>query len=786
MAKNLVIVESPAKAKTIENFLGKDFIVKSSYGHVRDLAKKDLGIDVENGFTPNYTVSPDKKKLVAELKKDAKKAEMVWLASDEDREGEAIAWHLSEVLDLKKEKTKRIVFHEITKTAILEAIENPRDININVVDAQQARRVLDRLVGFELSPVLWKKIKPSLSAGRVQSVAVKLIVERENEISAFKPTIYYKVTANFNVKGSVITAELNKRFKTKEETVAFLEKCKSADFSVADVTTTPLTRKPVAPFTTSTLQQEASRKLSFSVAQTMSVAQKLYESGKITYMRTDSTNLSKLAINTAKSEITDRFGAEYSKVRQFATKSKGAQEAHEAIRPTYMNTSEVSGTTQEQRLYELIWKRTTASQMSDAQLEKTTATISVSNSSEKFSISGEVIKFDGFLKLYIESVDDENADEDQASVMPEFKAGESLSREEILAKERFTQQPYRYGEASLVRKMEELGIGRPSTYAPTISTIQKREYVEKSQKLGTKREYEVLTLTDDTIKETVKSENAGSEKGKLVPTDIGQVVNNFLQDHFPNIMNYTFTAEVEEHFDEIAGGKQKWKKTIDNFYSKFHPRILDTLENAEKSVGERVLGKDPKTGKDVVVRIGRFGPMIQIGSKDDEEKPQFAGVPKGQTMDSVNLEIALKLFELPRTLGDYEEKTVVAAIGRFGPYVRHDSKFVSLGKEQDPYEVTLEEAIELIEAKRKTDRERIIQTFEEEDIHVLNGRFGPYISHKKKNYKIAKSSDPATLTLEECKDLIANPIQTSRNKPKAKAKPKATTKKTVKAKGKKK
>ncbi len=779
MAKNLVIVESPAKAKTIERFLGKDYTVRSSFGHVRDLEKKNFGIDIENNYAPQYKVPSDKKKLVSELKKLAKDAETVWLASDEDREGEAIAWHLSEVLNLPKERTKRIVFHEITKSAILDAIKQPRTINNDVVNAQQARRVLDRLVGFELSPVLWRKIKPALSAGRVQSVAVKLIVEREREINAFKADEYYRVRGHFEVKDTadkaqIVKAELNKRFAGKEETSAFLEKCKTADYVIEKITKTPLKRKPVAPFTTSTLQQEASRKLGFSVAQTMSVAQRLYENGKITYMRTDSVNLSKLALNTAKAEITERYGEKYAKTRQFATKTKGAQEAHEAIRPTYINQAEVSGTQQEQRLYELIWKRTVASQMSDAELEKTTATIGISNAKEKFTLSGEMIKFDGFLKLYIESVDDENESED-TSVLPTFNEGEPLKRREITAVQRFTQQPYRYAEASLVRKMEELGIGRPSTYAPTISTIQKREYVEKSQKPGVERQYTALTLEKETIGESIKTEITGSEKGKLVPTDIGMVVNDFLEEHFPNVMDYSFTAKVEENFDIIAEGKMEWTKSIDDFYQNFHENIEHTMENAERSVGERLLGTDPKTGREVLVRIGRYGPMIQIGTKDDEDKPLFASLPKGATMDDLTLEAALKLFQLPRQLGDYEGKAVTVAIGRFGPYVRHENKFVSLGKENDPYTVELATAIELIEKKREEERNRIIQTFSEDpDLQVLNGRYGPYIAFKKKNYKIPKDKDPKALTFEECKDLIANPIQPKR---KTKAKPKASPKK---------
>lgn len=785
MAKNLVIVESPAKAKTIENFLGEEFVVRSSFGHVRDLEKKNFGIDIENNYAPQYKVPTDKKKLVADLKKLSKEAETVWLASDEDREGEAIAWHLSEVLDLKDKDTKRIVFHEITKGAIVDAIDNPREINLDVVDAQQARRILDRLVGFELSPVLWRKVKPSLSAGRVQSVAVKLIVEREREISAFVPEEYYRVTGDFIVNDAsgrqvCVKADLNKRFKSKEETLDFLEKCKDSEFAIDDITKTPLTRKPVAPFTTSTLQQEASRKLSFSVAQTMSVAQRLYESGKITYMRTDSVNLSQVAIDTAKAVITDNFGEEYSKVRQFNTKSKGAQEAHEAIRPTDLTVEMLEGASQEARLYNLIWKRTVASQMSDAKLEKTNASISISKCDQRFVLKGEMIKFDGFLKLYIESTDDESDDEN-SSVLPQFNVGEKLQRDGINALQRFTQQPYRFAEASLVRKLEELGIGRPSTYAPTISTIQKREYVEKSQKLGVKRDYVALSLVNADIAEDIKSENAGSEKGKLVPTDIGMVVTDFLQEHFPKVMDYSFTATVEGNFDKIASGDLEWTTSIDDFYKDFHKSIEHTLENAERSVGERELGVDPKSGRPVYVRIGRFGPMVQIGHKDDEEKPQFAGLPKGETMDSVKLEMALKLFELPRQVGEYEDKVVTVAIGRFGPYIRHDSKFTSLPKEHDPYTVDLATSIELIEAKREVERNRIIQIFEEDDIQVLNGRWGQYIAHKKKNYKIPKETDPKTLSLDDCKELIANPIQPKRKAPakKTTAKTKATPKKAA-------
>jgi DNA topoisomerase I len=758
MIENLVIVESPAKAKTIEKFLGKDFVVKSSFGHVRDLAKKNLGIDIENEFKPEYIVSADKKKIVKELNDLAKKASTVWIASDEDREGEAIAWHLQEVLKLDEAKTKRIVFHEITKDAILNAIDNPRQIDSNVVNAQQARRVLDRLVGFELSPLLWKKVKPSLSAGRVQSVAVKLIVEREREINAFNAKSFYKVTGHFITPGEnqIIKAELSKKFGTVEEAEQFLEKCKTSEFVINSIEKKPGKKSPSAPFTTSTLQQEASRKLGFSVAQTMSVAQRLYESGFITYMRTDSVNLSGLAISTASQEITTSFGDEYLKVRKYKTKAKGAQEAHEAIRPTYISNRTVEGKSQEKRLYELIWKRTIASQMSDAILERTTVHINVSNAPEHFIASGEVLKFDGFLKVYIESTDDD-AEEESKGLLPPMKENSQLQYKTIEAVQRFTTPSARYTEASLVKKMEELGIGRPSTYAPTISTIQNREYVEKETREGLKRDINTLTLSGTDISSKVKNENFGSEKSKLFPTDIGSIVNDFLEQHFVNIMDYNFTANVEKEFDEIALGKTNWSKMIGEFYGPFHKRVENTLETSERSKGEKLLGDDPATGKPISVKIGRFGPMVQLGAVEDEEKPRFASLLKGQSIETISLEEALDLFKLPRTIGQFEDLDTTVAIGRFGPYVRHNNKFFSLQKEDDPHTITLERAIEIIQAKREEDKNRIILEFsEKEDLLVLNGRYGPYISFEKKNYKIPKSKTPAELTLEECLEIIKN------------------------------
>lgn len=680
MAKNLVIVESPAKAKTIEKFLGKDFEVLSSYGHIRDLKKKDFSVDIEHNYKPIYEIPADKKKLVETLKQEADKADMVWLASDEDREGEAIAWHLFEVLKLKPEKTKRIVFHEITKDAILHAIENPRDIDLNRVDAQQARRVLDRIVGFELSPVLWKKVKPALSAGRVQSVAVRLIVEREREISAFKPEAAYRVIGEFLLPGGeLLKAELSQRLKTEDEAKALLEACKTARFSIGDVTVKPAKKSPAAPFTTSTLQQEAARKLGFSVAQTMMVAQRLYEAGHITYMRTDSVNLSSLAINTTKDEIVKTLGERYLHIRNYHTHTKGAQEAHEAIRPTYISHHEINASSQEKRLYELIWKRTIASQMSDAELEKTTATIAVSGRKEHFVAVGEVLKFDGFLKVYMESTDDEGDTEGNDKMLPALAKGDVLALSSVTATERFSQAPARYTEASLVRKLEELGIGRPSTYAPTISTIQQREYVEKGDRKGTERKYRMLTLHDGKIESGEKTELTGADKGKLLPTDIGVVVNDFLTEYFPDILNYNFTANVEQQFDDIAEGKTVWNDEIDHFYKLFHPVVESALAlRLEHKVGERVLGTDPKSGRPVSVKIGRFGPLVQIGTPEDTEKPLFASLLKGQSMSTITLEEALKLFDLPRTLGDFEGKTVVVGIGRFGPYIRHDGKYVSL------------------------------------------------------------------------------------------------------------
>ena len=776
MAKNLVIVESPAKAKTIEKFLGKDFEVLSSYGHIRDLKKKDFSVDIEHNYKPIYEIPADKKKLVETLKQEADKADMVWLASDEDREGEAIAWHLFEVLKLKPEKTKRIVFHEITKDAILHAIENPRDIDLNRVDAQQARRVLDRIVGFELSPVLWKKVKPALSAGRVQSVAVRLIVEREREISAFKPEAAYRVIGEFLLPGGeLLKAELSQRLKTEDEAKALLEACKTAQFSIGDVTVKPAKKSPAAPFTTSTLQQEAARKLGFSVAQTMMVAQRLYEAGHITYMRTDSVNLSSLAINTTKDEIVKTLGERYLHIRNYHTHTKGAQEAHEAIRPTYISHHEINASSQEKRLYELIWKRTIASQMSDAELEKTTATIAVSGRKEHFVAVGEVLKFDGFLKVYMESTDDEGDAEGNDKMLPALAKGDVLALSSVTATERFSQAPARYTEASLVRKLEELGIGRPSTYAPTISTIQQREYVEKGDRKGTERKYRMLTLHDGKIESGEKTELTGADKGKLLPTDIGAVVNDFLTEYFPDILNYNFTANVEQQFDDIAEGKTVWNDEIDHFYKLFHPVVESALAlRLEHKVGERVLGTDPKSGRPVSVKIGRFGPLVQIGTPEDTEKPLFASLLKGQSMSTITLEEALKLFDLPRTLGDFEGKTVVVGIGRFGPYIRHDGKYVSLPKEFTPQGVSLEDAIILIQQKREQESQRLIKKFDEDDeLELLNGRFGPYIAYKKKNYKLPKGSEPASLTFADCMKVVEDAD-------KAPAKKKPARKKTTK------
>lgn len=775
MSKNLVIVESPAKAKTIEKFLGADFQVMSSFGHIRDLAEKGIGIDFENNYQPQYTVSSDKKKVVSELKKATKSAETVWLASDEDREGEAIAWHLFEELKLKNENTKRIVFHEITKDAILHAIETPRNIDVNLVDAQQARRVLDRIVGFELSPVLWRKVRPSLSAGRVQSVAVRLIVEREREINQFTPEANYKVTAVFktvdtNGNPVELKAELQQRFATKDEAYTFLEYCKNTDFTIADIVTKPSKKSPAPPFTTSTLQQEAARKLGYSVSQTMMVAQRLYESGKITYMRTDSVNLSDLALNTSKAEIIDMAGQKYVKTRKFNTKTKGAQEAHEAIRPTYMNAHTVEGTAQEKKLYELIWKRTIASQMADAELEKTSIYINCSTNKYQFVANGEVIVFDGFLKVYLESTDDDN-EADTEGLLPTLKKGEKAQSVEITAQERFSQKPPRYSEASLVRKLEELGIGRPSTYAPTISTIQNRSYVEKGDRAGEKRDYNVLKLKGGKITDQIKSENTGAEKAKLFPTDIGSVVNDFLTEYFPDILNYNFTADVEKEFDSIADGKIKWTKSIDKFYKQFHPVVEDTLKNSERQVGERILGTDPVSGRQLSVKLGKFGPVAQIGTNEEEEKPVFASLRREQSIESITLEEALELFKLPRQVGEYEGKVMTVAIGRFGPYIRHDNAFYSLPKTDDPMSVSTERAIEIIEEKRQAEKNRIIKTLgANNEIQVLNGRFGPYFTCDGINYKITKGINPNDLDETKCRELMAA-------QPEAGAKKKGFTKK---------
>ncbi len=758
MHKNLVIVESPAKAKTIEKFLGKEYKVMSSYGHICDLKKKEFSIDTET-FEPEYEIPAEKEKLVATLRSEAKKADTVWLASDEDREGEAISWHLFTVLGLTPEKTKRIVFHEITKSAILNAIENPRDINTNLVYAQQARRVLDRVVGFKLSPVLWRKVKPALSAGRVQSVTVRLIVEREREINNFVSESGYKITALFELpekQGTVsqLQAELPRRFKTRDEAEKFLQSCINSKFVIDDVSTKPLKKSPAAPFTTSTLQQEAARKLHFTVSQTMMIAQRLYESGYITYMRTDSVNLSSLCLNSCKKVISETYGDKYVKIRKYTTSSKGAQEAHEAIRPTYMENSNIEGSVPEKRLYELIWKRTIASQMADAQVEKTTVNISISGHEETFVATGEVTVFDGFLHVYKESTDDENNPD--TAILPAVNKGDTLETVEITATERFTQHPPRYTEASLVRKLEELGIGRPSTYAPTISTIQQREYVEKGNKSGTTRTYDIITLSNGKIVSREGKETVGSEKSKLIPTDIGIVVNDFLQENFPEIMDYNFTATVEKDFDNIAEGKMQWVLPIKDFYTEFHPQIEKIMHTkTEHKVGERILGTDPESGKPVSVKIGRFGPIVQIGSANDEEKPRFAQMKPEQTLETITLEEALKLFSLPRTLGEFDGETVTVGAGRFGPYIKIGATYVSLPKTYNPLTVNIEEAEVLIKEKRKADSEKIIKTFDEEPtLQVLNGRFGPYICHEKKNYKLPKNVTPSELTLAECMEII--------------------------------
>jgi DNA topoisomerase-1 len=754
MTKNLVIVESPAKAKTIGGFLGKEFLVKSSFGHVRDLSKKNLSVDIDKGFLPYYEIAPDKVKVIGELRKLAADADMVWLASDEDREGEAISWHLVEALTLDKNKFQRIVFHEITKSAITEAVKNPRGIDMNLVDAQQARRVLDRLVGFELSPILWKKVKPALSAGRVQSVAVRLIVEREEEIKAFKYSYSYRITANFDVDTPngrmTIQAELPQKFDSREEAVKFLGKCKDARFSVGEVETRPVTKTPAPPFTTSTLQQEASRKLGLSVASTMRVAQQLYESGKITYMRTDSVNLSNMALAMARDMITETYGKEFVKTRQYTTRSKGAQEAHEAIRPTYLNQPSVEGDSTERKLYDLIWKRTIASQMSDAVIEKTTVTINISTAEEKFIAKGEVIKFEGFLKVYLESTDDENGDE-MGGVLPPLNPGEELSLKDMAATQKYTMPPTRYSEATLVRKLEELGIGRPSTYAPIISTIQKREYVEKGEKPGEWRNYDVILLKKGTIHEEEKKEKYGFIKGKLLPTDIGTLVNSFLMRNFQEIMDFHFTATVEKEFDEIAQGRKMWNDMIKRFYGPFHKQVEETLNSTEKVKGEKLLGKDPASGKNVYVKLGRYGPIAQLGETDNSVKPRFAGLRKDQSIDTITLDEALTLFSLPRDLGEFENSGISIGVGRFGPYIKHNNNYYSLDKTDDPHTITMGKALELIARKRQEDKEKVIREFENnKEVKILKGRFGPYISIGKDNYKIPKSKDPSSLTLDDC------------------------------------
>ena len=759
MQDNLVIVESPAKAKTIEKFLGKDFKVMSSYGHIRDLKKKEISIDLKN-LEPEYEIPEEKRRIVSELKSNAKKAKKVWLASDEDREGEAISWHLCKVLGLDEKNTNRIVFHEITKNAILEAIEHPRHLDMNLANAQQARRMLDRLVGFSLSPVLWRKVKPQLSAGRVQSVAVRLIVEREREIQEFKPETYYRITAVFMIDGQEVKAELDQRFSKHEEALAFLEKCKDAQFTISSIQKKPLKRTPAPPFTTSTLQQEAARKLGFTVSQTMMVAQRLYENGHITYMRTDSVNLSSLCIGTAKSAVTELYGENYSKSRNYTTHSKGAQEAHEAIRPSYMEHSTIQGTSQEKRLYELIWKRTIATQMADAEIEKTTVNISLSNAKEQFIATGEKVTFDGFLKVYRESLgDDEMENDDNISAMPAvMKKGMAVEAVEVVSTQKFSQSPLRYTEASLVHKLEELGIGRPSTYAPTISTIQQREYVVKGDKKGEERQYAIDTLSNGKIASQNKKEIAGNEKGKLMPTDIGMVVNDFLMEYFPTIMDYNFTANVEEEFDSIADGKMDWHKMLKSFYKDFEPTVENTMKaRSEHKAGERVLGEDPKTHKPVMVKIGRYGPLVQIGSADDKEKPLFAQLPKDKSLESITLEEALELFRLPRTIGKFEGSNVTIGTGRFGPYVLHKKKYVSIPKDVDPLEITLEQAVALIEAEKKAEKQRHLKTFAEDaKLEVMNGRYGPYLAYDGKNYRLPKSMHDKVdaMTYEECMAII--------------------------------
>ena len=756
MVENLVIVESPAKAKTIEKILGKEYTVRSSFGHIRDLAKKNLGIDIEHGFIPQYEVSPDKKKVVSELKAASDKASVVWLASDEDREGEAIAWHLRETLDLQPEKTRRIVFHEITKDAILHAIETPRDVDMNLVMAQQARRVLDRIVGFELSPILWKKIKPSLSAGRVQSVALRLVVEREREIAEFQSRPYFRVEGIFvpeNGRKTKVLGVLDRRFDTREEAEAFLERCRGSRFTVASVDKKEISRCPAPPFTTSSLQQEAARKCGFSVSQTMSIAQHLYESGFITYMRTDSTTLSKLAIGAAKGWITENFGAEYHKARQYKTGVKGAQEAHEAIRPTYIANTDIPGTAAEKKLYSLIWKRTVASQMADARLEKTDITIAGDGMQERFDVTGSTVLFDGFLKVYIESTDDDAPAGDEEKILPPLSVGDGMSRDSITASEKYTVHPPRYSEASLVRKMEELGIGRPSTYAPTISTLHQRGYIIRQDRKGEERSVTVLTLKGDSIASTSKKETTGSEKGRLCPEDIGVLVTDFLEQTFPAIMDYGFTAKVETAFDRVAAGKLVWNKTVADFYKPFHARVEETMKESAPMKSRKVLGTDPATGKTVIARMGRYGSVVQIGEDDDPDK-RITGLEKGQLIESVSLEDALRLFVLPRALGEYNGQTITCSKGKYGPYVKYGSAYVSLKRGQDPYTITLETAVKLIEEHEAQQKNKDIKAFPEADIYVLNGRFGPYIKHAGTNYKIPRGTDPASLTEEQCRSII--------------------------------
>ncbi len=756
MPKNLVIVESPAKAKTIEGYLGKDYKVVSSYGHVRDLPKDDMAIDIKNGFKPTYVISKDKREVIKNLKKEVKNSDLVYLASDDDREGEAISWHLKEALQLDDNKVRRIVFHEITKNAILNAIKSPRGLDLDLINAQQARRVLDRLVGFEISPVLWKKIKRGLSAGRVQSVAVRLVVEREREIENFEAKSFFKVTALFDINGSKqLKAELGKKFDTEEEAQAFLKKCAGAVFTITNLEKKLTKKSPAPPFTTSTLQQEASRKLGFSVARTMTLAQRLYESGKITYMRTDSVTLSQEAINAAKTAVEQKFGPEYIKTRQYKNKSKSAQEAHEAIRPTDFSRSQVEGDNGEKRLYELIWKRTIASQMADAQLERTTATISISTAPETLTAQGEVIKFDGFLKVYIESTDEENGDEEHKGMLPPLHEGQELRLNRMTARQGFTRPPARYTEASLVKKLEEMGIGRPSTYAPTISTIQKRDYVTKESREGREREYKEIVLESGDIKTVTKSEITGAEKNKLFPTNIAMIVNDFLVGQFPKIIDYSFTAFVEKELDEIASGKLKWDKMIENFYNSFHPDVETSANISKSDIGVvRLLGKDPDSGKNIYARLTKFGPCVQLGELDDEQKPQYSSLRNGQLLETITLEEALELFKLPRTVGTYEDSPVEANIGRYGPYLRHKNKFFSLEESDDPLTVTLDRAIEIINAKRTEDASRVIKTFDEnEEFQILKGKWGPYLKAGKKNVKLPKGTNPEELTYEQCVEL---------------------------------